>query len=429
MLDRVIAVVLVLNLTNLFMILPGCTGIGLRAISTVMMLLCTVYVAVHWRTVVRLFDTGSVYVLLLLHLLFWPMAVALWADWSEATLVSLGLAYNACILCLAASIYCLHHAPEHYDRILSASLVIACAGVVVSLFFQEELVSLRGVVEDMEEPANARGTGFYFQPNTAAHNLCFLLAGVLPALSRLSHPRQLLCLFAFLGIIGLTGSRGGAIVACLLVLVWMVLVMRQRNTVLLLLYATAATTVLLLPSDVWLPETAATSDGPAQRIVQSIRRVMQGERISDDGSIQDRLEAQTQYLAACRARPLGHGAGASTLHQSQGKFRHTTHAYYLATAYDYGLPGLLLYCWLLFQCCKLLRREPLGVLLLLPVVVSGAFFAAVFSARVLPVILGGHLGTARRDGIACPVETIVWRNQRDRGSGFALTTSGTFDIR
>lgn len=337
-----------------------------------------------------------VFAVLSLYLFGWPVACGIWGDTYETTLDCLVLQLYCLVLAFTAAVYVLQCGASCYCRLLAVSLAIAGVAFVVSVDYLPALTALRGGGETKDFEYLGRATGFYFQPNSAAYAVIYLWTGLIPTTAKMSRWKQI-GMLALLGmLVALTASRGGVAVAGITGVLFIVLTIGSREPGIAATAGMALVGIMLLLCSRHDLIVRATYDTPFERVANLAGALLNGDSgaLEQDGSFRDRVGVQAEYLSECYSRPLGFGAGAVLYHQAGGGFAFTTHSYYISTAYEYGLPALGMYLYLIGQLHRVLRDKPLLAIILVPMILSGFFYASIFTLRVLPVIIGGHLAAS-----------------------------------
>lgn len=418
--DLLAKVVILLNISNLYVFVSGVTRIPFSLFGISFVVILSLYCLINRRLVAQVIFTRYALPWVILFVLL-PIASVVIAP----LFLKQYVAYHILSLLIFSStlVWFLKEGYHSLAKWIFVSLAIGLVGVLLSYFFpgQFERIATMQQVAAVGEASQigevristaeqGRAFGFYMQPNRAAYAI--MVHFILLAFTSLYlRPKLRLLLLVFCGfVILLTGSRGGFIyfASAALALCFFEIFLGQRVGRVVLSgirsvprYAFFFILALVVCSAALFLD---YSRNPEASVVLRIFESLQGLFSSDykyDASVEGRLIAQEYYIKGILGSPIwGHGLGAAEYGKFFGSLFLSSHNSYLEAAYAYGIPmAFAMYGYLIYMAnSRPARRIREHFRASLPWVIAIYFIMAsfitntVFDYRVFPFVMAYWAG-------------------------------------
>lgn len=358
--DRVYGCALVLNATALHGFFAPHIGTPPAAVTTILLAVNLFYLLLRCRHTYRVLRLHSVLSWVGV-LAIWPLLTLIHA--SDADTRAIGLQLFYCSLFLATVVYATSAGRGAVYLAITISLAISIGGLILSavapsLF--EPAASLAGTSIDKE----SRLFGFYLQPNSLAIALVLMFAASMRLLFQRHQIYATLTTVGVLVAVATTGSRTGMV--CVLALSVCALFRRpesrtHRRALVIGFFLVVATAAHLM-STAYVRD-AATLPNAREDLIARLETMLAFRFTSasgtfEDGSFQQRIAAQQEYVGLLVERPLlGHGVGSDSYFRQLGILPASAHSSALSNALEYGIT----YPMVVTTLFLLLWRRPKGV--------------------------------------------------------------------
>lgn len=343
MLNHLYFISLILSASGLFRFIAPQIGVSIGNVTMALFALnCLYLVAKADHAIPMLQHRGMGRWLCLL--LIWPLATLVYAPAFDAR--EIGLQFYFFSLFFSTVVYVrLNGLPAMY-RVLTISIAITLIGMPLSVMAPEYFEDAAALADARSEQLG-RPIGFFLQPNRLAICLCWLFIAWYALWPRKTIVREVLLILAFLGLVLLTGSRGGVlvatgVVAILLAFNWRVRLLRGRllvTGVLLLLSLAGGILGLRVYLD-QLSDTGYRRHGDLVDRMESMVtfRFSPEGSITEDVSLEHRVSSQATYLGFILDEPvLGHGFGSNSYYLETGRLWLSAHSEAFTRAFEYGV--------------------------------------------------------------------------------------------
>ena len=406
MFDKIISLILLLNLTGLFSFIAPHFNVDIAAVSLVLLILNCLYLAVNHKVARRIFRKKHIFYWFIF-LLFWPLLATIYAP--AINFRELGLQVYYFTLLLAVVVYLLRNGFESFHRIITIAIAITVAGLILSMFKSEYFQSVASII-DNRLAYQSRAYGFFMQPNLAALNSILLFIAWFAVLRKPKIFTVLLSSVGLLVLVTLTGSRGGFVMAVAVIsLIFINKSIRVRKPLTILISPKSIITFLLVSGcflaciplllsflTANLPKHIGNFDVIAR--INAMSQMKLTEKDSKNKStVTKRLQVLKQYSAmVCEHPILGNGFGSTTILQDKGLLGRSSHNQYLKIAFETGIFRLAFYLLLLLSIYVHPRRKRIERLLhtnsyaqlLMVVMLASMVSNTVLDSRVLYCIMG-----------------------------------------
>lgn len=406
MFDKLLSVILLLNLTGLFSFIAPQFNVDIATVSLVLLVLNCLYLAVNYKVARRVFRKKQIFYWFIF-LLIWPLLAAIYAP--AINYRQLGLQMYYFTLLLATIVYLLRNGFKSFHQILSIAIAITIFGLILSMFKSEYFQSVASIT-DNRIAYQGRGYGFFMQPNNAARNFVFLFTAWFAGLGKTKIFTVAFTSVGLLVLVSLSGSRGGFVMAVVVIsLIFINKSIRVRKPLTILISPKSIITFLLVSGcflagiplllsflTAKLPKHIERFDVVAR--IKAISQMKLTEKDSKNKStVANRLQVLKQYSAmVCEHPILGNGFGSTTILQDKGLLGRSSHNQYLKIAFETGIFSLLFYLLLLNSFYIDPRRKQIEQVLhtnlyaqfLAVVILAGMVSNMVLDSRVLYCILG-----------------------------------------
>lgn len=390
MLDRVFATVLLLNLTGLFSFVAINVGLPIAAMSAGILAFLLFYVGVNYRCAYWFFQKKVVFL--------WIVLIFLWPAVTTVYSINPNLRMNAInlylvTLAIATAVWLSRAGMQRARWVFVGAFVITITGLLLSLVQNEYFQSVADAA-DARYSYYGRAFGFFLQPNMAAINLTFLYVLVLPYLANSRASIAYLVSAVFFTSVLLTGSRGGIVVGLAAVLYVHLSSLETRRLftlrrVGLAIVVAAVIGMAVLVANRVSDSTSAANAPTSQFALADRLDALQSLDLDSptSGSISARILVIAQHAEGIADRPiLGHGIGASSHMAATGRFAYTAHNQYVQVAYDFGIPALGLFAFLLYKLWNMATgsefRDAYGINPILAILIA-AGLASIISHSIL----------------------------------------------
>jgi hypothetical protein len=361
MIDKLFLVNLILNATGLFRFLAPQFGVEIGNISFALLAFNAYYLLTKWSHLTLLFRRTDMRYWAFI-LVLWPFYTILYAPSLEIREVGLALYYFS--LFCGAVVYTMANGLTAMHRIVSISLGISAVGLVLSMVVPEYFQRV-ALLADARTMYLGRSFGFFMQPNAAAIGFALLFFGWFSLWRHKNTIMGVVALVTFLGLILLTGSRVGVVVA--VVVIGLLLASSWRSQLPpILAFRRSYLKVLLLGACLlgglfWTTRYLSSADYKEGSLLDRISMLMRfrlaASCIREDKSVRYRLAAQRVYWALIKKEPLsGHGLGAETHYSENGPIDRTSHSTILTCWMEYGIFYPIALCLLMVRLYLSRRR-------------------------------------------------------------------------
>lgn len=405
--------VVFLNLTNLYTLISGLTGLPFRFVGIAFIGILGLYVVSSIRDLKRVLSCKPFVAFLVLFTLIPAVSVFI----APITMLRFS-GYNvlSALIFLTSVIWLMQNGWERFCKIILISWAVGVFFIVLSYFlpgFFAPIAEMQAIANQQDsvwgqiriaQEGQGRAFGLYMQSNRASLALALHLLILLPTFFHNRPIGRMVILGVTFFAVLLTGSRGGFIyviaVTGLLFVFEMLRGVRQGGHVvsgLSLLPRYFALGILAIG----LFTLAALYGGQTRAEQSPVDRIMNSffddsVDLTADASVQARLYAQQVYIQKIAGRPvIGHGLGASDYERYMGTMPLSSHNMILETAYAYGIPVMLACYGLLFFLAKSPQsrkmrsyfRYDLSSMLVIFFVMASFASTSVFDYRIFPVVM------------------------------------------
>lgn len=406
--------VLFLNLTNLYALLSGITGVPFRLVGMAFIAILGIGLVINRQNTMLVLSSKPfiVYVVLFAAVPVISMFNAPVPIFRLAGYVVLSL-----LIFLFSVTWIMQNGWDRFCKIIFYSWLVGVFFVILSYFLPASFSSIAMMQEvarakdsiwsetSVAQADQGRAFGLYMQSNRACLALSMHLLILLPTFLHSRHLLRMVVLGVTFFAILLSGSRGGAlymlVITALLFGCEMFYGIRKDGRVLsgisiLPSYMIlTAVTISALVLAMFFGQKASAEQSPVQRIIESY---FSGEvDFMKDSSVQARLYTQEIYVSKILKSPLlGHGLGSSFYERYVvGTLPLTSHNAYLETAYRYGLPvmasvyGFFFYLTRQIGSWNMRRyfRYNISWMFLIFIGLASMVTESVFNYRVFPVVM------------------------------------------
>jgi len=425
MIDRLFFIVLVLNATGLFRFLAPQLDVSIAQVSLALLMINVLYLFVKLKYTGELFFrrgmAGWLFVLLL-----WPLCTLFYAPSFEAREVGLQLYFF--LLFFGTIVYTASNGLPAMHRVLNASIVVTVIGLVLSMLAPQYFTAVAELATAKVDK-EGRACGFLLQPNSLAITLTLLFIGWFALWEHKSMLLQVAVVLGFLLLMLLTGSRTGMLVALIVVTCILAPSWRQKLPSGKYLLTAGAMIVCLAGGVVGIRHYllhTINDDVYREDLINRMQnmlsfRLSDEASIKNDGSIQDRLEAQAAYWALIKKKPfLGHGLGSDAYYQETGYLFLSAHSQALTCAMECGLLYPIVCCLLVVQLYRKRSRRDVERILqtnsigqFVPVIIFLFIInGGLFDSRAFYVILGMFFAA-----VCCPLYVFSYDETTGRING------------
>lgn len=403
-----------LNITNLYTLISGLTGIPFKAIGLFFMFILFLYLVVNNQVLGILFRRPQVWYFLIVFIAVPIVSMAL-----APVIIPRFAGYLAlsALMFLTVMVWINQEGWENFCKVLLVSWITGITGIILSYLapsvfesvaymqkavFQGNISQYIGIQVSTE--AQGRAFGFYMQANRACLYVCLHLVLLLPTFLHNKPTWRMLLLGTTFFAVLLTGSRGGFIY--MLVLCAALFYFEMRNGV--RVRGQVQSGISLLPRYIILgilaalalilAESLRVSSNPeqsaAKRIISSF--FDDDVQLSEDNSVLSRLIMQRIYLSSILKSPvIGYGLGASDYKQALGELNLSSHNNILETAYAYGIPmTLAMYGFFIYLCftrqskdMQRYFRYNMSWIIVACIFIASFLNNSVFDYRVFPTVM------------------------------------------
>lgn len=406
-------VVVFLNVTNLYTLVSGLTGIPFKLIGIGMLGVLSFYVLVNLRSLSILLQHKP-FLWFLFFFVALPAISVLYSPYIMLRFIGYyalsGLIFLSCIIWIKQEGW------QNFCKLVLISWGIGVAAITLSVIVPEFFAPIammqaeaEGGLDFLQElevssAKHSRGFGLYMQPNRAWSALMFHVL----ILTLVYFYDKRFLRFVVLGFSGfailLTGSRGGFVMffifTGLLIINEFLSGVRENGKL-----KTGAST---LPQYIALGligliafiganyVASATGDAeltPIERIISSFTTEVD---LGEDASVLGRLQAQLIYLDLIKEKPIfGYGAAASTYMRYMGALPNVSHNNILEIAFIMGIPATIA-CYSFFIYLSLTRkakyfnhyfRYKFPLITTVFLFISSFTISTLFTYRIFPMLI------------------------------------------
>lgn len=351
-------VTLVVNFSFLFTFAAALGAVSFKVTGLLSLLVLFVYCADNKQILFRFVSCWPVlYVIFFYSLLPWMLSFLT----PIFPLRFIGYNLLGLLLLLSTAIFVGKEGVDKFGKVIFITWLITGLGLVLSVVspgvfkgvaaMQEEV---KGTVHILQETkigtANqSRAFGFYMQPNRAAYALV-LFAVILSCtyFRKLTYWRYFF-LAVTLGLLLLTGSRGGLLQFAVLLFFIMgnEIISGIQSRAGVRSFSSVVPALLLFGAvgvGGYFIVNQLTGGGFEASMLDRVFNLFRGggQSVLYDGSVQHRLRAQEVYIDAIISSPfLGHGLAANIFHQNHGFLPLSSHNAFFEYAFNYGIPAAL----------------------------------------------------------------------------------------
>jgi len=342
MIDKLFSIVLVLNATGLFRFIAPQLDVSIGQVSMALLGVNVIYLvskAQYSKAILLQSGMGG----WLFVLLIWPLSTLLYARSFEVRQVGLLLYYFS--LFFGAVVYTASNGLPAIHRVIAVSLAVTIFGFVLSMLVPEYFQDVALLAQNRIN-YNNRAFGFFMQPNQAAIGFALLFFGWFSLWKHKNTMLEVVALVTFLGLMFLTGSRTGTVVAVIVIGLSLAYSWRRQPRT-IRAFRRSYLKVLLLGACLlgglfWTTRYLSSADyekwGLLDRISMLTSFRLTDSSIREDVSVMRRLDAQAVYWAFIKVKPLfGHGFGAETHYYENGHIDRTSHSTLLTCWMEYGI--------------------------------------------------------------------------------------------
>jgi len=380
-------------------------GISISTVSLILLALNCLYIIINSKIARPVFRKKHVFYWFVF-LVFWPLL---------ATLYSTAINYRELVLqmyfftlLLATAVYLLRNGFNSFHRIITAALIVTISGLILSMFMETFFQSVASIT-DNDLQYGGRAYGFFMQPNLAARSSILLFIIWFAGLRKTKTHIVFLALLGLLILVSLTGSRGGFVIAVVIVLLIFInkylkitkpfkIMISPKYITLLLVFGCFLACIPLLLDFLTVTQSKPFSSFDVAARIKAISQMKLTEKSSEgESTVANRIDVFKHYSAMIGEHPiLGNGFGSITLLQSEGVLGKSSHNQYLKIAFETGLLRLVFYLFLLVSLYFDPRRKRTEQSLqtnsyaqvITSVVLAGMVSNTVLDSRVLYCVMG-----------------------------------------
>lgn len=379
-------------------------GVPIWAVSVAILVFLLFYLVSNYQRAIWLFQKRTIF-LWVVFVFAWPLLTVPYAPVFDIKAIAFNF-YMVSLL-LATAIWATQSGIERVGKLLGFSAAAVIFGLALSLVAPDFFAAVAEAANAHASYKN-RAFGFYMQPNMAAENMAFMFALLLLTLALRSIVVVSVSTIVFVVAVMVTGSRGGMIIAMVL-LVYAFLFSSspavragRGGTAKKIAGVSAIVIAVVLVSQIieLLSGGGAAASGEAFTLSDRIRAVLTLD-FKSGGLIETavgRYIALQEHWAGIVSNPvLGQGIAASHNLAASGSLSYASHNQYLQVAFDFGIPVLLLYLYLILDLWRnadgdLAQYLTGGVrsarLLVIAMFLAGLFSNSILNSRVFFIVLG-----------------------------------------
>jgi hypothetical protein len=349
--------ILILYLTGLSTFIPVNLGISTSYFGVILICINILFIFTSKKHLNEFIRNWYLLLFLFIFLVF-PL---LWLPFSiEVRIKKAGILASQTTIFIASYFFILRYGWETFRSLVKGSLCITLLGIILSVFFFDEFLSLSSFVNSDKMAAGARAYGFFLQPNQTSRALILLSFLFLIKNDNFNNVNLIFFFTLTFSFSLLTGSRAGIMLIFAVNTIGfsslignnkpkfgtLYISKRLYKTLLLCFLMT-----LIVIGLKFLGDNIYSLYGPGTRnIVTRIASISGLETDVFYHAAAERLGSSKPLIEQIYKKPvIGHGFGMEQTFYSQSNYKVSNHIFFIGRIYEYGFIYFFLFIFLLIS--------------------------------------------------------------------------------